>query len=262
MAFDESTRSAPMWRIFLRYVKPRLARKLKIEVSDAEELGIILQAIDHKIESRSHYPDHGKERFLLELPRNASILDVGCGNNSPKITKETCPDCHYVGLDIGDYNQEHPHFADEYIITTPASFALAIANLGPRFDAVISSHNLEHCDDRAAVLSSMLSVLKPGGMLYLSFPSRDSLDFPSRIGSLNYRDDGTHKDAPPDFAATVAAVFGAGCEVMYATSRYQPPLRWLIGLYHEARSRSSGRVDTETWAYWGFESVIWARKPC
>ena len=37
------------------------------------------------------------------------------------------------------------------------------------------------------------------GKIYLSFPSVKTLNFPKRLGCLNYYDDPTHKDLPPDF---------------------------------------------------------------
>ena len=46
------------------------------------------------------------------------MLDVGCGNNSPRIAKSIRPDIYYVGVDVGDYNQENGSIecADEYIV--------------------------------------------------------------------------------------------------------------------------------------------------
>ena len=249
-----------MWRAALKLWKPKLARAIGINASFEEELAILLRMIDQRNPNRGQYPDWGKEAFLEQLNPDALILDVGCGNNSPAVTKRLLPRCRYVGLDIGDYNQDSPDLADEYIITTPGNFAARIKAFDGRFDAVISSHNLEHCDDREGVLVAMLHALKPGGKLYLSCPSNDSQRFPSRVGSLNYHDDSTHKGCPPDFGMMVAAIVSSDCEIIYATSRYQPALRWLIGLFHEARSNLTRQVDTETWAFWGFESVIWARK--
>jgi hypothetical protein len=46
-----------------------------------------------------------KPDFILQLPRGAKVLDVGCGNNSAQSTKKLRPDIYYVGLDVGDYNQ-------------------------------------------------------------------------------------------------------------------------------------------------------------
>ena len=76
------------------------------------------------------------------------ILDVGCGNNSPFHTKTVLPNCNYYGIDICDHNQTKPLLADLYIITTPDNFSFEISKYSNHFDAVISNHNLEHCDDR------------------------------------------------------------------------------------------------------------------
>jgi hypothetical protein len=65
---------------------------------------------------------NGKIDFLSSLPNNASILDVGCGNNSPYRTKRIVPNCVYTGIDVGDYNQTKPNKADGYIITSPENF--------------------------------------------------------------------------------------------------------------------------------------------
>ena len=128
--------------------------------------------------------NRGKISFISQLRENCSILDIGCGNNSPYLVKSILPNCKYTGLDIGDYNQQKPNLADSYVITTPENFASSISGLGQKFDAVISSHNLEHCNHRASTLLAMTSVLKPGGRLYLSFPSEKSTIFPSRHGTL------------------------------------------------------------------------------
>lgn len=250
-----------MWKVALKSWRPKLARKLGVRMSEKEELSVLLSAIDHKIPSKFHYPDWGKEKFLRQLPPKSRILDIGCGNDSPQFTKNILPECHYVGLDIGDYNQNHPELADRYVIASPGEFAEKISELGNDFDAVVSSHNLEHCDDRDAVLRNMLLAVKPGGMLYLAFPSVDSLTFPSREGTLNYHDDKTHQGQPPDFGKTISVISGAGFDLVYASSRYQPAVRWLIGLYHETTSITRRHVDTETQAFWGLEAIIWARKP-
>ena len=249
-----------MWKLALKLWSPRLARKLGVQITHQEELAILLSAIDHKIPNRSHYPDWGKEHFLKQLPPKSRILDVGCGNDSPQFTKSILPDSYYIGLDVGDYNQHHAHLADEYIITKPQQFADKIGEFKEQFDAVISAHNLEHCDDRERVLINMIEAIKPGGMLYLAFPSADSMTFPSRKGTLNYLDDKTHKGLPPNFGKTVATISGKSCDIVYASSRYQPAIRWLIGLYHEAKSVAINHVDTETQAFWGLEAIIWARK--
>jgi 2-polyprenyl-3-methyl-5-hydroxy-6-metoxy-1,4-benzoquinol methylase len=247
--------------VFLQIWRPKLAKSLGVSATDKEELSFLLRAIGHKVPDRTHYPEWGKEKFLRQLPPDARILDVGCGNDSPQFTKNILPNSIYVGLDVGDYNQSRPDLADQYVIASPQEFCGKIADFGGGFDAVISSHNLEHCDDRDGVLVNMLDAVKPGGILYLAFPSADSMRFPSRKGTLNYLDDVTHKGTPPDFGKIISVISGMGFEVVYAASRYQPAVKWLIGLYHEAKSVANEQVDMETQAFWGLEAIIWARRP-
>jgi SAM-dependent methyltransferase len=202
----------------------------------------------------------GREAFLRSLPRHAKILDVGCGNNSPRYTKQVLSNCHYTGLDIGDYNQIESHWADRYIITDPEGFAERILQFGSRFDAVISNHNLEHCNDREKVLEAMLGALNDGGKIYLAFPSEQTVLFPKREGSLNYYDDASHQGLPPDFSAVIRSIERSGCKVEFAAKQYKPVFLYLIGSINERKSREQRRTLRGTWAYYGFESVIHARK--
>ncbi len=204
----------------------------------------------------------GKASFFDQLPRNGTLLDVGCGNNSPAWTKQQLPDWYYIGLDIGDYNQTQPNVADQYILTTPETFCEAIEKFGGSVDAVVSSHNLEHCYERSRTLLAMARALNSGGKIYLSFPCHDSIRFPGvRNGCLNYFDDPTHRDAPPDFGRVIADLNHEGLRILYAATRYQPPLDWIYGLKNEEESAKVKETKQGTWAYWGFETVIWAEKP-
>jgi len=203
----------------------------------------------------------GKLAFLKSLPAGAKVLDVGCGNNSPRDAKILRPDLVYTGLDIGDYNQQDSiRYADAYIVVPPADFASSISAHEGRMDAVVSSHNLEHCDDPAAVLNAMVTALRPGGRMYLAFPCERSVRFPRRKGSLNFFDDATHKQAP-EWGRVLGTLRERGVTLTYACPRYRPrllasvglalePLAWLLG-----RSMPAG----STWALYGFESVIWGR---
>jgi SAM-dependent methyltransferase len=213
-----------------------------------------------RIPEYAPFPDWGKESFLKHIPALSCILDVGCGNNSPIYTKNIIPSSYYIGLDIGDYNQLQPNVADEYIITTSEDFCGEIAKFKGRFDAVISSHNIEHCEKRNDVIEAMAQALKIGGNIYLSFPCSDSLRFPNRGGCLNYYDDSTHKYGPPAFSEVIAVLERNNCRVLYASTRYQPPIGWVIGLYNEPESARDKEVKRDTWAFWGFETVIWAER--
>ena len=204
----------------------------------------------------------GKLAFLRTLPPRSRVLDVGCGNNSPREFKTLRPDLNYIGLDVGDYNQQDSiHYADAYQVVAPAEFANAIGAYAGQMDAVVSSHNLEHCDDPVAVLDAIVMALRPGGRLFLAFPCDESVRFPRRRGSLNFFDDATHK-APPGWARVLKTLRARNVTLSYASSRYRPrlltglglalePLGWLLG-----RNMPAG----STWALYGFESVIWGRR--
>ncbi|MFA5983111.1 MAG: class I SAM-dependent methyltransferase [Methylococcaceae bacterium] len=203
---------------------------------------------------------HDKISFLHSLPPYAQILDVGCGNNSPYITKTIQPSCIYTGIDIGDYNQSKVNLADYYLVTDADGFAAKIAEFKACFDVVISSHNLEHCNHREQTLNAMLGAVKPGGLFYLSFPCEQSVTFPKRLGTLNYYDDATHKDLPPDFEGILKSIQAQGFEVQRAIKNYKPVVFWLLGLLLETKSRRNNQVYVSTWAFYGFESIITAKK--
>lgn len=202
-----------------------------------------------------------KPNFLRTLPPRARILDVGCGNDSPRHVKEVRPDTIYTGIDIGDYNQTDSatRFADEYLIIAPDEFAPTIAGFKGQFDGIISAHNLEHCNAPFDVLSAMIQAIKPGGKLYLSFPCEESVFFPSRRGTLNFYDDDTHKHVLP-FDQILKYLRENGCAIEFSAKRYRPFPLFVLGFFSEPESIAKNQVIDGTWAYWGFESLIWARR--
>lgn len=204
----------------------------------------------------------GKQAFLLKLNgKKAKILDIGCGNDSPIYTKRLCRDCYYVGVDVGDYNQSKQSIdmADEYRVFTPEDFANGIDTLDTNFDAVISSHNIEHCNKPIETLQAMCRRLKAGGKLFLSFPNSDSVNFPHRQGTLNFYDDSTHIYLP-DFNKIQQVLQDQEFTIIKAIKSYKPVYYWFWGGVSEIFSRRQKKILRGTWAFWGFESVIVAEK--
>jgi SAM-dependent methyltransferase len=192
------------------------------------------------------------------------LLDVGCGSGSPRLVKSLRPDIYYVGLDVGDYFQteESKALANEYVITSPEDFDNAIIRLGtPHFDAIISWHNLEHCYYPERVLRAMCGALRPGGSLCLAFPAEASTKMPSREGTLNFFDDPTHRTVPV-WLDVLRSLQENGMEMVFASQRYRPWAAFLIGLLFEpvVAILKKQAPKCGTWALYGFESVIWARK--
>lgn len=198
--------------------------------------------------------------FLQQLGPTSKILDVGCGNNSPHKIKTILPKCNYTGIDVGDYNQTKPILADHYILTSPIDFADEIYKMKGQFDAVISTHTIEHCNERDRTVDAMLKAIKPSGQIYMLFPSESSVDLPSRGGGLNYFDDGTHKDFPPNFDELVDTIRRNNFRIMIAEREYKPLMECIRGLINEKESTRLNMIYPGTWSYYGFESLIWAKR--
>lgn len=203
----------------------------------------------------------GKDEFIRQIPYGEKVLDVGCGNDSPYVTKTQRPDLYYIGIDVGEYRQWHDpaQYADRYIVTSPDGFVPEIDSLHGQMDAVICSHTLEHRDDPDRTLWAILNALKPGGRLYLSFPCPESATFPSRYGCLNFYDDPSHT-TPPPFEKVVAQIAAAGVVINYSRRQYRPLMGVLLGLLQEPFSAYRRKAMRGTWALYGFETVIWATK--
>ncbi len=171
------------------------------------------------------------------------------------------PDIRYVGLDVGNYNQEHDpaKYADEYLVVPPEGFLSAIIDRPAKFDAVISSHNLEHCSEQDEVVTAMARALRPEGRIFLAFPAAATVNLPSRNGTLNFYDDPTHT-TPPVYTTVLELLSKEGVRIDFAAERYRAGLYFLAGLLTEPYSRLSHRVNPGTWALYGFETVIWGRR--
>ena len=198
--------------------------------------------------------------FLFNyLRKDHIILDVGCGNDAVLKVKALQSNCKYFGLDIADYNLKEKDLIDSYIIADKSKFAEKILGT-PILDIAICSHNLEHCEEPYAVLRNILRQLRSRGMLYLSFPSNESIYFPNRKGTLNYYDDPTHKKSQLKLKKIIRILKENGSEIVHSTKNNSPKLMKLIGLINERRSRKEGRILLGTSYYWGFESIFWIRK--
>ncbi|MBC8376611.1 MAG: class I SAM-dependent methyltransferase [FCB group bacterium] len=117
------------------------------------------------------------ERYRLAasfIPPGSKVLDAACGSGyGSAFLKE----CDYVGIDLdGSVIQYARQNYSGVFEQLPIQ---EVGKLG-KFDAIMSFETLEHLDDPTGGMSALMSCLKPGGCLIMSFP-------------LNHPDDIYHK---------------------------------------------------------------------
>ncbi len=204
-----------------------------------------------------------KYNFLQKLQKSSTILDIGCGNiKTAKACKFLVKDSYYCGVDIKRHIKRSlsDKYIDKYIICDVDQFDNEISLIKRKFDAIICSHVIEHCEDRIPKLENFLKKLKTGGKLYLSFPSEESINFPSRSGTLNYFDDPTHLLKPPEFNLIINTLRENSIKIKYKSKRYRPFLLFVLGQLADLICVIRKKGSLGVWEKWGFESIIIGEK--
>lgn len=196
------------------------------------------------------------------------ILDIGCGNNSPSITKRWFPGCHYTGADIQHYNlgSEDDKAMDAfYLLGADGSGYEAIAD--GSYDFVILNHVLEHMAKPGPTLGAICSKLKPGGYIWIAFPSLRSLSLPSSEDeTLQFCDDPTHVYLP-DIREVANVLLANGVKVVHAGRSREGFLTTVVDvtklLKRYLRKMMTGRFSGRgLWYLMGFEDhVLGQRRP-
>lgn len=159
-----------------------------------------------------------KFRYVLgKLPPTPRILDIGCANNSPRVTKRWFPGCHYAGADIRAYDESEAGASG-----MDAFFLLGVDGGGydaipdGSYDLVILNHVVEHMANPGPVLATLCGKLKPGGYMWIAFPSVRSLGLPSSFDeTLQFCDDATHVYVP-DLREIANVLLANGVKVLHA----------------------------------------------
>ncbi|WP_419807191.1 class I SAM-dependent methyltransferase [Terriglobus sp.] len=196
-----------------------------------------------------------------KLPRTGlRILDVGCGNNSPSMTKHWFPGCHYAGADIENYNNSAGDVSTMdvfYQLGTDGSGYSAIPE--DSYDYVILHHVVEHMPAPAPILATLCTKLKPGGCIWIAFPSRRSLSLPSAEGTLQFSDDPTHVHVP-DVREISNVLLAHGVKIIHA-GRSRSFIREVTGLatlpLAYLRKLATGKLSGRgLWYILGFEDHV------
>ncbi len=205
----------------------------------------------------------------LLIKKNITILDVGCGNHSPSITKKYYPNSIYYGLDrCKDYNLgqedlesmkaffEVDLLKPETLKTVPNDF----------FDCIIFNHVIEHLPNRQIVVVELLKKLKKNGVFYLETPSAQSIYFPRMKGPflggcLNFYDDPTHVDKPCDERFLIEIFKKNQCDIVSAGIRRSLKRIVFFPIYCVGSFLKFGYLDgCVFWDIFGFVQQIIVRK--
>jgi 2-polyprenyl-3-methyl-5-hydroxy-6-metoxy-1,4-benzoquinol methylase len=197
------------------------------------------------------------------------ILDIGCGNHSPRITKTYLPACEYHGVDDRRWNldAEDDRCLDRFFgvsLERPDDLAAVPA---AAYDAVILSHVLEHVSDPAAVLRRAASKVRAGGVIYVEVPAERSLRLPKARdgwlgirGCLNFGDDPTHKTFV-QLDEVVRVLRECGFDIVRRGRRRLWRRVALLPLYLVAVLAAKGFIPASlVWDVAGFADAVTARQ--
>jgi 2-polyprenyl-6-hydroxyphenyl methylase/3-demethylubiquinone-9 3-methyltransferase len=111
-------------------------------------------------------------RFVADVPRGASVLDLGCGNGSflslfqQRGWKLYGTDFSPTGIEIA--RQNFPGI-DFFLADSTAPTGDLLDRVG-QVDAILSTEVIEHLYDPRGFLRNAYALLKPGGTIVLTTP--------------------------------------------------------------------------------------------
>ena len=110
-----------------------------------------------------------------EMFKDKTVLDIGCGAAGKTLFFATLGVKHIYGCEIlTKYGYEAMKLAEELSLSDRFTFTATDAAFLPfepcSIDTIIMNDTMEHVDNPKAVLEKCISVLKPGGRIYLNFP--------------------------------------------------------------------------------------------
>ena len=208
-----------------------------------------------------YFQFHPRTAFVKTLPQNSTLVDIGAGDGSLSIFRNW-PDPVRQDIRMYAYSIEKGSRFDDF-----DAYELSDWNAQPpefngqTFDAVLSAHFIEHIKSPASFIDWCVRKLKPGGRLYLEWPSEASNEasMPS-ISDLvkadvnlvisRFDDDNTHQDLPDrDFIKSYAKSMG-----LHLVAEGVARVPWLedelMANYRDAEDRFPAQAAFWSWVGW------------
>ncbi len=172
------------------------------------------------------------------------------------------PRCLYYGIDITrDYNYRPDDFALMEGFWEKDLTQLQFNDIPDSFfDAILMTHIIEHLHNGDKVIEALLKKLKPGGYIYIEYPSARSVNFPSKQGTLNFYDDPTHVRI---FTLNELELLleEKGCRIVKAAIRRDIRNIFLMPVKMIHNRIKYGYVMASVyWDWYGFAEFVWAQK--
>lgn len=176
------------------------------ELNAALERGDELKGFDYTTadEFISHYwREHPRFHFFKGIVCGGHLLDSGCGSGGLAFWRNFAmpqrSDMRISGVDL----MPNPQFAEQLERFVCQDLNQVMPFDGGSFDAALSSHVIEHIDNREVYVSELARVLKHAGLLYIECPSPASALVPPtltlaaagksmKLPISNFFDDATH----------------------------------------------------------------------
>jgi SAM-dependent methyltransferase len=132
------------------------------------------------------------------------------------------------------------------------------------YDLIVLHHVIEHMKNAEPILTSLCSKLRPGGYIWIGFPSVRSLAMPSAAeGTLQFCDDETHVYVP-GVREVSNILMGHGIKVLHA-GRTRDLVRTLVGIlvlpWAVLKRVFTGRFSVYgLWYVLGFEDHVFGQR--
>lgn len=199
------------------------------------------------------------KRLLKDVPC-PHILDVGCGSRVPQYFSSVFSDCIYFGVERTPSSlPQSPSDRRQRFITADLDGSNLEELEDSSFDVVVVSHVLEHLKRGVGALDFLCPKIRPGGFLYVATPVPESVNFPHKVGTLNFFDDPTHIVVISRSALKEAAIRNGMTIVSFGTTRRLLRVATMPLLLSVA-TILDGEPGPALWDMYGFEQYLVAQR--